>query len=64
MSKVAYCANQNCGADFLRLSDGKLFVCPNHNSRVAWLCELCMKRFTIEWHGGEAVLVRIHAKAS
>lgn len=56
MPEIAYCASPNCRADFLRLSDGKLFVCPTDNSKFAWLCEVCMEQFTSEWPDGVLVL--------
>lgn len=57
MSDIAYCANGRCGADFLRLSDGTLFVCPSNNSHFAWLCKDCMKLFRIDWLSGTPTLV-------
>jgi hypothetical protein len=56
MSTVAECANPKCNAEFLRLSDGKLCVSSVDNSCFIWLCETCMKLFTVEWQGTKAVL--------
>jgi hypothetical protein len=62
MSTVSQCANPRCFADFLRLSDGKLFQCPPeqaHGARhlqCAWLCEVCRKSYTVDWHDGKVVL--------
>ena len=62
MVKIAQCANPHCVADFLRLSDGKLFECPpdqvqgDRRLRCAWLCEVCSKTHTLEWHGGMALV--------
>jgi hypothetical protein len=62
MADITNCANIDCPADFLRLSDGKLFICPQNDFCFAWLCEVCMKRFTIDWQDTTPVAVPVRCK--
>jgi len=72
MVTVSQCANPKCIADFLRLSDGKLFQCPPEQTRgdrqllCAWLCEVCRHTHTVEWQNGRplAVPLRIRRAAA
>jgi hypothetical protein len=59
MHDVSQCANQNCAAAFDRLSDGKLFTCPRDAFNFVWLCEHCMRRFTVEWHQLEPIVTAV-----
>lgn len=40
---VSNCANPECGADFLYLHEGELFVIklPDETVQLSWLCPLC-----------------------
>jgi hypothetical protein len=52
-SSVSHCANPDCHAEFKRMGQGTLFVCPsdpevtvNHlRQRVVWLCDACAREF-------------------
>jgi hypothetical protein len=51
---VSQCANPNCGAPFVYLREGKLFVIPRpslpaRHSTVEcfWLCKNCARKLTI-----------------
>jgi len=51
--KVSHCANPKCDAEFKRLGEGTLFICPsdpeitvNHlRQKVIWLCDACVHDF-------------------
>ena len=52
-STVSHCANPKCNAEFKRMGQGTLFVCPsdpevtvNHlRQKVIWLCDACAREF-------------------
>jgi hypothetical protein len=57
MKDIAKCANPDCLGSFLRLSDGKLFISPKNAFNFVWLCEFCMKRYTVDWQNDEPRLL-------
>ncbi len=56
-STVSHCANPKCGAEFKRLGEGVLFICPtdpevtvNHlRQKAIWLCEACAREFEVQF---------------
>jgi hypothetical protein len=63
MATISECANPACDGSYERLSDGKLFeseTLDGGQPAFVWLCETCMKRFTVEWRNGEPVLIRLY----
>jgi hypothetical protein len=52
-AKVSQCANPECGREFKRLGEGKLFVRQSSSTddreagtqKALWLCESCIKHF-------------------
>ena len=51
--RVSHCANPECNAEFKRMGQGKLFICPsdpvvtvNHlRQKAIWLCDACAHEF-------------------
>jgi hypothetical protein len=54
---VAHCANPKCDAEFKRMGQGTLFVCPsdpkvtvNHlRQKAIWLCDACVDEFEVQF---------------
>ena len=55
--RVAHCANPKCDAEFKRMGQGTLFVCPsdpkvtvNHlRKKAIWLCDACVDEFAVQF---------------
>lgn len=54
-ANLASCANPECGKEFKRLGEGKLFVRPAGKSenettqKALWLCPECAQRFDLRY---------------
>jgi len=65
-ANVAICANPECGNEFKRLGEGKLFVRPARKNdsgtaqKALWLCPECARHFDLRYdrHLEEYSLVR------
>jgi hypothetical protein len=55
--KVSHCANPKCNAEFKRMGQGRLVICPsdpevtvNHlRQKVIWLCDACAREFEAQF---------------
>jgi len=64
-AKISTCANPQCGAEFKRLGEGKLFVRRAEKGdkeltqKALWLCAGCAQHFDLRYdrHKQEYVLV-------
>jgi hypothetical protein len=56
---VSYCANPDCGAEFLYLHEGELFVIelPNKGVERYWLCPTCSRDLRVIYHPSEGAKV-------
>lgn len=56
---ISYCANPDCGAEFLYLHDGEVFVIelPDRSVRYYWLCKLCAGRMRIVYNRADGAKV-------
>lgn len=54
-ANVSKCANPQCGQDFKRLGEGKLFVRPAEKNdagltqKALWLCQACVEHFDLRY---------------
>ena len=54
-ANVSKCANPQCGQEFKRLGEGKLFVRPAGkndnamNQKALWLCPSCLEHFDLRF---------------
>lgn len=54
-ANISQCANPECGKEFKRLGEGKLFVRPAGKNdkgltqKALWLCELCVEKFDLRY---------------
>lgn len=67
-SGVSHCANPECHAEFKRLGQGTLFICPSDpdvtvnrlRQTVIWLCDACAPEFGLQFepnrHGAGELL--------
>jgi hypothetical protein len=54
-ANVSKCANPQCGQEFKRLGEGKVFVRPagknnkGMTQKALWLCSACMEEFDLRY---------------
>jgi hypothetical protein len=56
LPRVSHCANPECNAEFTRLGQGTLFICPSdpevtvnrRRQTVIWLCDACAPEFGVQ----------------
>jgi hypothetical protein len=56
---VSYCANPNCGAEFLYLHEGELFIIelPHDGVEHYWLCPACARYLRVVYDISEGAKV-------
>jgi len=53
-ANISQCANPECGREFKRMGEGKLFVHPAKGNlastqKALWLCSVCVEQFELRY---------------